>query len=271
MQYADFVSRALADSAKIAKEKFGKVTSSTKQEDNNQVFTEADLAIGKLLIERITKFYPTHNVIDEEAGVTDNHSEYTWVIDPIDGTSNFANGVPLYGTYLGLLYQNKPVAGGINIPPLDEIYIAEEGFGAYCNDSPIQVSAERELKNVLIAYGIDAHPQEKDFVAVEGNFLMNIVLACRNLRTSNSAYDGAMTAKGAYGGWLCRSSKIWDNVALQVIIQEAGGIYTDFFGKLIDYTNPLSKAKENFTYCAASPTLHQQLQKIIHKSLSDKK
>jgi myo-inositol-1(or 4)-monophosphatase len=266
MNYSNFIEKVLQESAEIAKENFGKVTGNTKPEDNNQVLTEADLVIGKHIVSSIEKHYPTHNIIDEEAGTINKKSQFTWVVDPIDGTSNFANGIPTYGTYIGLLDQSKPIAGGINIPAQGEIYLAEVGQGAYCNGKKIHVTTEKELKHVLVAYGIDAHPEETDFVSTEGSLLMNIVLNIRNLRTSNSAFDGAMVAKGAYGAWLCRSSKIWDNVGLQIIIEEAGGKYTDFFGHPIDYTHPLTKTTQNYTYCAASPILHEQLQNIIHSN-----
>jgi myo-inositol-1(or 4)-monophosphatase len=74
-----------------------------------------------------------------------------------------------------------------------------------------------------------------------------------------------MVAKGSYGATLNRTSKIWDNVAQQIILEEAGCTYTDFFGKPIDYSNPVSKARDNFTFCAAPPNLHQALQTLIHK------
>lgn len=266
MQYYDFLTSSLREAAEIAREMFGKVSVSVKKEDNNQVLTKADLAIGKLLVEKTKQVFPDYNIIDEETGVIDNNSEYTWVIDPIDGTSNFASGVPMYGTYLGLLHNNTPIAGGISIPSLQEIYVAESGQGTFLNGKQTYVTKEKELKNVLVAYGIDAHPEDINFVTTESNLLMHIVIGIRNLRISNSAFDGAMVAKGAYGAWLCRSSKIWDNVALQIIIEEAGGICTDFFGKPLDYSNPLQRVKQNFTYCVGSPEIHKSLQEIIHSS-----
>src|SRR6185312_7657304 len=114
----------LEDAAKIANEKFGKVSGVIKGGDTNQVLTEADVAIGKLIIQRLQKEYPDYNIIDEEAGVIDKHSEFTWVVDPIDGTSNFANGVPTYGIMIGLLRKETPIAGGIVLPYYKEIYIA---------------------------------------------------------------------------------------------------------------------------------------------------
>ena len=96
------------------------------------------------------------------------------------------------------------------------------------------------------------------------NVLAEIVLNIRNLRCSNSAFDLVMIAEGKYGGLLNRTSKIWDNVAQHIIIEEAGGLYTDFFGKPIDYSNPLTKDKTNFTFCAAPKVLHEKLRSIIN-------
>lgn len=266
MNYQDFVKSTLEDASKIAKRKFGKVSSSVKTEDNNQVLTETDLEIGKLLVNKIQKTYPKHNIIDEESGVVDNNSNYTWVVDPIDGTSNFALGIPMYGILLGLLENNSPIVGGIALPSSSEIYLAEKGKKAYCNNRKIRVSEENDLLNALIAYGIDGHQENPDLTKKECSVLAKIVLRIRNLRSSNSVYDYVMVAKGKYGAYLNQTSKIWDNVAAQVVIEEAGGTYTDFYGKPIDYSNPLSKVDKNYTYCAAAPQLHKQLQDIIQKT-----
>jgi len=94
--------------------------------------------------------------------------------------------------------------------------------------------------------------------------LGEIALNIRNLRISNSVFDIAMLSKGGYGAVMSRSSKIWDNVAQQIVSEEAGAKYTDFYGRLMDYSNPLTRAKQNFTFCAASPTLHEQLQDIVN-------
>lgn len=265
MNYRDFVKLALEETSKIAQQNFGKVKGTTKVEDNNQVLTKTDLEIGRLLVNKIREVYPNHNIIDEEAGVIDNQSNYTWVVDPIDGTSNFAQGIPTYGILFGLLEDNKPIVGGIALPSFSEIYLAQKDKGAYCNDEEIQVSQEKNLLRSLIAYGIDGHQENPELTRKECSILAEIVLGIRNLRISNSVYDIAMVVKGKYGAFLNRTSKIWDNVAAQIIVEEAGGIYTDFFGKPMDYSNPLNKAKSNFTYCAAAPELHKQLQQIIHK------
>lgn len=262
--HSDFILKQLKKASLIANKSFGKVTNTTKSNDNNQVLTETDLEIGKLLVSSVQTSYPEHNIIDEEAGVVDKNSEYTWVIDPIDGTSNFANGVPTYGIMIGLLKQDIPIAGGIALPHFSEIVTAQKEKGSFIGNNRLSVSKETNLLKSLVAYGIDGHQENPSVTEDETKLLGRVILKIRNLRTSNSAFDSVMVAKGNYGGFLNRTSKIWDNVAQQIVIEEAGGIYTDFYGNKIDYSNPLTKSKENFTWCGANPALHKQLQDIIN-------
>lgn len=263
--YREFIQSTLEAAATIARANFGKVTGSSKGADNNQVLTDTDLEIGSYLVNQVQTQYPDFNIIDEEAGSIDKSSRYTWVIDPIDGTSNFANGIPEYGILIGLLEEGTPIAGGIALPSFNEIYTAEKGQGAVCNGRPVHVTNERRLLSSLAAYGIDGHQEDPTITYEETKLLAEIVLKIRNLRSSNSTYDFALVAKGAYGGYMNRTSKIWDNVGPHIVIEEAGGVYTDFYGNPIDYSDPLSKTDDNFTMCTASPALHQQLQVVIHQ------
>ncbi len=261
-----FITSVLNAAAAIASTNFGSLSGTVKPEDNNQVLTTTDIEIGELIVSRVKAQFPTWNIIDEEAGVMDRDSAYTWVIDPIDGTSNFANGVPTYGIMIGLLKDDVPVAGGIALPFFNELYVAEKHKGASCNGEIIVVAKESSLLNSLVAYGIDGHQENPSLTVEEAGTVAQIILGIRNLRSSNSAYDAALVAKGSYGALLNRTSKVWDNVAQQIIIEEAGGVYTDFFGNPTDYSNATHRAEENFTLCAAAPALHTQLQAIIQKS-----
>jgi myo-inositol-1(or 4)-monophosphatase len=262
--FQSFLHTTILEASDIARSYFGKTTSTTKAGDNNQVLTEADLAIGKHIIEKIQRDFPDHNIIDEEAGVIDNGSEYTWVIDPIDGTSNFANSVPTYGIMIGLLHNNSPLEGAIALPALQETYLASRGEGAYCGDRRIGVTEESSLLQSLVAYGIDGHQENPEQTKDECELLADIVLAIRNLRSSNSVFDCCMVARGSYGGYLNRSSKVWDNVAMDILVTEAGGVYTDFFGKPIQYADAMRRVDENYTACAGSQILHSKLQSVIH-------
>lgn len=263
MNYSEFIKTVLQKTSATAVHHFGRVTSSVKKGDNNQVLTETDIEIGTYIVSAIQKEFPSHNVIDEEAGVIDNKSEYTWVVDPIDGTSNFAAGLPMYGTMIGLLHNGVPIAGGIALPYFSEIIIAEKNTGAYVNGRRLQVCSEENLKNILVAYGVDGHQENPEKTEEECRTLARIILNIRNLRSTNSCYDGVCVAKGIYGGYMNKTSKIWDNVAQQIVIEESGGVYTDYFGMPIDYSNPVSKAEMNFTICAAPRSLHRRLQECI--------
>lgn len=269
MIYKDFITQSLKEASQIAGKRFGKVTGMVKDGDTNQVLTETDLEIGRLLIGKVQTEFPDYNIIDEEAGVIDKNSNYTWVIDPIDGTSNFAGGIPLYGIMLGLLKEDTPIAGGLALPVFSEIYTAEKGKGAYCNSERINIGKETDLDNALVAYGIDGNRENPQFTRNECALLADIILNVRNVRISNSAFDTAMVIKGSYGAFINRTSKIWDNVAQQIIVEEAGGIYTDFFGNPIDYSNALSRSQDNFTFIASTPVLHGQLLKIIKSQSVD--
>ena len=265
MSYTEFIKKIFLESSRIASKNFGNVSSiSTKTGDNNQVLTETDIAVGKHIVSEVQSTYPTHNIIDEEAGVVDKKSDYTWVIDPIDGTSNFAVGSPQYGIIIGLLYQDKPMAGGVALPFYNEIITAEKNKGAYCNGKRLKVSAEQNLLSSLVAYAIDGHQENPNLTHEECKTLAHIVLAVRNIRMAGCIFSAIMVANGKYGAYLNRTSKIWDVVGQHIIVEEAGGICTDFFGKPMDYSNPLTRMNTNYTFCVGAPLLHEQLQKIIH-------
>ncbi len=264
MDYLSFLKQELSRAADLANSYFGKVEGFTKPNDSNQVLTEADLSIGKQLVAAVQATYPDHNVIDEESGVIDKKSRYTWVIDPIEATSNFAVGLPQYGIMVGLLEDATPIAGGIIAPAYNKLYLAQKGKGATCNDEPIHVTAEADLRRCLISFSADAFPADPGRTRREYGVLTDIALASRNTRNNNcEGTDTMYVAEGRYGGRINFASKIWDNVAPQIICEEAGAVWTAADGTPIDYTNPLTKTGQNFTFCVASPVLHQKLQAVM--------
>jgi len=264
-RYTTFLMGLLSEASKTARQSFGKIQGVVKGSDRNQVLTSVDLAIGKFLVAKIREAFPAHNVLDEETGAIDNGSEFTWVVDPIDGTSNFAAGLPMYGIMIGLLENDAPIVGGAALPYFSDICVAEKGFGARNNDQLLTVLPRCEIGSSLIAYGIDGHSDAPETTREEATLFAEIVLRSRNIRTSNSVFDAMMVALGSYGAFLNRTSKVWDNVAQQVIIEEVGGIYTDFWGKAMDYSGCLQRINDNYTFCAAAPGIHESLQQIIHR------
>ena len=165
-----------------------------------------------------------------------------------------------------MLEEAVPIAGGVIVPSRGTMYIAEKGHGATKGGQSIHVTNETDLLKKLVSYGIDGYQDEPDRTRTEGSLLAEIVLSIRNMRNSGcEAIDSMRVAEGVYGGRINMTSKIWDNVAPQIIVQEAGGLWTDIDGIAIDYTEPLSRIEQNFTNCVGSPQLHNQLQLIIKK------
>lgn len=260
MDYTGFLEEQLRAAAVIALGYFGKVTGAVKPDDNNQVLTEADVAVGKHLVAAVQQRFPDHNIIDEEAGVVDKGSEYTWVIDPIEATSNFAAGMNEYGIMVGLLKGDTPFAGGIIVPAYDRLYLAQKGQGATCNGRAIHVTSEANLSNVLMSFGIDSNQGNPDQTIRECRMLADLILAVRNMRNSGcEAVDPMFVAEGKLGARINMAGKIWDNVAPQIIAEEAGAIWTDAYGDRLDYSNPTKQVDRNFTFCVASPALHKRL------------
>lgn len=265
MSYSEFIRSLLSEAGQIARDGYGKATASIKGTDQNQVVTQTDLEISKLLISKIQQAFPRDNIVEEETGGVDNGADITWVIDPIDGTSDFANTLPMYGVMIGLLQGDLPVAGGVLLPAFNELYYAERGKGAVCNDAPIRINDDPMLKHMLIAYALDAFAETPEATVKETALFGDIAMRVRNMRSSNSCFDQMAVATGKYGAWLNRTTKIWDNVAPHVIIEEAGGVFTDFIGRQMDYSNPMKKFSRIYTVCAAPKEIHAALQTIIHK------
>jgi myo-inositol-1(or 4)-monophosphatase len=262
MEYREFLKKALNEAADIALEYFGKVTTTLKADKS--VLTEADLALGKYLVASVQTVYPDYNVIDEEAGVIDNKSVFTWVIDPIEATANFACGIPDWGIMMGLLKDAKPIAGGIVAPAYDKLYLAQKGVGATCNGKKIQVTKEDNLANTLLSFSLGGHHDDEAKTTKECRVLAKALMKARNMRNADcEATDTMYVAAGNFGGRINLTSAIWDNVAPQIICEEAGAIWTGLDGSPINYTEPLTKMEHKYSFCVASPALHTQLLEII--------
>lgn len=262
MTYSTFLEYALEDAAKMAMTFPRQVPSRIKNADVNQVVTPADFAIGSLIKRRIREQFPADSLIDEESGTVHGTSPVTWVIDPIDGTSNFAAGSPLFGVMVGVLEHDRPVAGGVALPALSETYVAEKGQGAYRNGSRLAIEADSDLSQQLIAYGMDIHPSE---IMLDCRILAGIAPRCRGVRMSNSIFDCMMVATGTYGAFAHRRNRIWDCVAAHIIIEEAGGIFSAIDGSKPDYTNPLTRDTDVFSILACGPAFHEILVNTIRE------
>jgi myo-inositol-1(or 4)-monophosphatase len=263
MSYVELIVETLRACEPIAEKHFGRASAVAKHGDRTQVVTEADVEIGHAIAAALSARFPDHNLLDEELGAVDHGSRFTWVIDPVDGTSNFAAGVPTYGMMIGLLDEGRPIACGISLPAFHQMYWAGAGGGAWRDGTRIAVDPGAELSSSLVAYAIDGRSDDPARTRSECLLLAEVALAARNVRCANSVYDPILVAEGKYGAWLCHSSRIWDQVAPHLLLQEAGGRYTCLDGSEVRYDRPLSRAGDNYDTCAGPLRVHQQLQELL--------
>lgn len=191
--------------------------------------TDADLASEKYIVEAVSKKYPSHSILAEEEAARDNHSDYRWIIDPLDGTTNFAHDFPFYCVSIGLEYKGGIVAGVVFDPERDEMFHACRGGGAFLNRKKIMVSNQSKLENALLATGFpyDIGNSREDNL----NYFRRFAKTARGVRRAGSAaLDLCYLACGRFDGFWELKLHPWDTAAAKIIVEEAGGIITDFQG-----------------------------------------
>jgi myo-inositol-1(or 4)-monophosphatase len=200
--------------------------------------TAADRAAEKLIRERILALWPGHDVLGEEQGLSDQGSDYRWYVDPLDGTTNFAHGYPVFCVSMGLEYQAPEhrssgqranrIAAVIYDPTRDELFTAEQGRGARLNGEPIHVSKTATLKESLLATGFPSHKRHKNPNIF---FYHQITLHTHGVRRAGSAaLDLCNVASGRFDGFWEFNLNPWDTAAGVLILEEAGGRVTRFDG-----------------------------------------
>lgn len=226
--------------------------------DHSNVVTAADIESERIIVQGIREHFPDHSIIAEESGVGRGSSELTWVIDPLDGTSNFAAGIPWFGVLIALLVRGEPDLGILYVPASDELYVAEQGQGAYRNGRRIGVACGMVLNHSLWAYGADASSDEATQQA-QLTVLRALISSVRNVRTTNSLIDAAFTADGRVGGMLNFSTRIWDIAAPSLLVREAGGIYTELDGAPLRFDLSAEACGREYAVLAGAPSLHTEV------------
>lgn len=248
-------------------ETFGTSEVIDKKGDISNVVTAADSRSEELIVRGIRKAFPSHSIIAEETGCDLRGSPFTWVVDPLDGTSNYAAGVPWFGVLISVLKDKVPIVGVMYLPVTGDLYSAESGAGAFRNGRRISVTREQRLENVLWAYGMDGGGSEEQ--ATRNVLLLAKLLGrVRNIRASNSLVDPAYTADGRLGGMLNQSTRLWDIAAPMLIVQEAGGLYTDLVGQALDLDISHTAADREYAVLAGAPEVHGSVAAIVRGSLS---
>ncbi|MGA2596980.1 MAG: inositol monophosphatase family protein [Bryobacteraceae bacterium] len=198
--------------------------------------TEADRASEKLILERLRAHYPTHAVVAEETGAHSGTSDYCWYVDPLDGTTNFAHGFPVFNVTLALERAGELIAGVIFDPTRNELFTAEKGGGAFLNGERIHVSGSRRVLDSLVATGF---PSRKRHENVNVHFYYQLAMLSHGVRRAGAAaLDLAYVASGRLEAFWEFGLNPWDMAAGILLINEAGGVCSDMKGGRVDLRGP---------------------------------
>ncbi len=195
-------------------------------EKSHQDFvTETDKASEKLIKEIIKSHFPDHNIVSEESHRENRGSEYTWFIDPVDGTHNFMKGIPLFGVNIALMKNEEIILGVMNLPALDMFLVAEKGKGCFINDKKVHVS-DKSFEDALFV--TSTHLKDHKNISDQIVKVANETFSLRTLGCA--ALDTLLVANGGCDFYLCHNVKPWDIAPGIIAVKEAGGKVTDYKG-----------------------------------------
>jgi myo-inositol-1(or 4)-monophosphatase len=190
--------------------------------------TEADRASERLIVERLSSHFPNHSIVAEEGGGQERSSEYRWYVDPLDGTTNFAHGFPMFNVTLALERAGELIAGVVYHPIHDEMFAAEKSGGAYLNNRRIHVSKTARVADALVATGF---PSRKRHENVNVHFYYQLAMMSHGVRRAGAAaLDLAYVACGRLDAFWEFGLNPWDMAAGVLLVREAGGMSSDMRG-----------------------------------------
>jgi len=229
-------------------------TLTIKSKNFNDFVSEVDVAAERAIIDTLKDAYPTHGFLGEESGSTSHQSDFIWIIDPLDGTTNFLHSFPQYCVSIALQHKGEITQAVIYEPNRNDLYTATKGRGAFLNDKRIRVSKCDKLQEALIGTGFPF----RDFKYLDDylNMFKSMIQKTTGIRRAGSAaLDLAYVASGALDGFWEIGLSPWDIAAGGLLIQEAGGIVTDLSGQ--------AGRLESGNILVASPKIHDDMQAII--------
>ncbi len=229
--------------------------------DHNSLVSYVDRESERRLAEHLRRLWPGCGFLTEEETVDQRACDVRWIIDPLDGTTNYLHGLPCFAISVALQVADQLVAGIIYDPPHDELFVAWQGGGAWCNGRPIRVRANARLADALLATGFPYHDYTfmEHYLGVFRHFMHHT----RGLRRwGAAAVDLAWTACGRYDGFFEYSLNPWDVAAGIVLVRAAGGVVTDFSGG--------DGALHGRQILAASPAIHAAMLEVIGPAFAAK-
>ena len=216
---------------------FDKRFTISNKEGLNNLVTEADIASENAIIQTIQSSFPNHSILSEECGASEASDEYKWIIDPIDGTVNFANGIPICCVSIGVEYQGEMILGAVQNPFLNELFFAEKGSGAQLNGKKITVSQQSEVKHSCMVTGFPYQYIDEPNGPIQ-IFEKLIKRGIPVRRLGSAAIDLCWLAAGRFDAYYEHKLQSWDSAAGALMVEEAGGKVTDFSGNAYSVYQP---------------------------------
>lgn len=253
--FLDVATESVLAAGAVLKERWGKLNNIQEKGRPGDLVTEADKLAEAEVLKVLKRHLPEHQILAEESGALGNFdSEYLWAIDPLDGTTNYAHGLPLAATSVGLMIDGVPAVGAVYNPFSDELFRAATGLGATCNRRPIKVSQTKELNKSLLITGFAYDRRETtDNNYAEFCHLTHLTQGVRRLGCASM--DLAGVACGRLDGYWERGIQPWDMAAGIVILREAGGKVTAYDGSSLDIPSGRILATNSFIHDALSKAL----------------
>jgi len=244
----------------IAKERFDNFSELNTKDEHGDVVTEVDYLAEQIILKEIQSAFPSHQIHSEEAGSIGQENDWLWLIDPLDGTNNFAIGLPVFTVSITLMYRREPVLGVIYEPLTDRMFTSVIGHGSYCNNRKLQIKKNPDLFKGNIGW-IQGHKVQNDTRAIQLRHYIDVTFK-RMMRLWAPTLQWCMLAKGDIDGIVLYNSEGDDLYSGILMVKEAGGIVVDFEG------NPFTEMNEQPYLIACHPDYKDEFIRIVKEGVS---
>lgn len=249
--------QAAMQAGNLLRKGFGSTYEINTKPGRHNYVTMYDHAAEAQIIKTIRHHFPSHHILAEESGLSEaENSPYTWVIDPLDGTLNFSNNIPLFVVSIGITYKKDVVAGVIYHPMLKELYVAEKGKGAYMNGTRLSVNSVNNLETAVLSTGMPSniHEHANPYLA---SFTQIAKVGCAIRDIGSAALNLAYLSSGRVSAYWIDSLQPWDIAAGKLIVEEAGGTVSHYNG------SPHSIFSED-SLLATNGHIHQSMVNLLN-------
>jgi len=254
--FLEFAIKLAKNTGKIQMSYFGNISSIDNKSSKIDLLTEADKKSEDYILNEIKNKYPSHSILSEECGLINKNSKYKWIIDPLDGTTNFVHNLPIFAVSIGLQKNDQTICAVVYNPAADKCFYAYDNQPAYLNNTIINVTNTKNINNCLLATGFPyLHDSRYDLSFEIFKEFYDITRGLRRLGAA--ALDLCFVAMGRFDGFYEYELNPWDTCAGALIVKQAGGIVTDWDNNKLDINNG--------RILASNKKIHDSMISILNK------